>query len=279
MTTQPLHYRLGLLAGILLTLPVAAQTQLDLRSQSKTVDFGNAPFTRPLKTGADLPAACTVGEMFFRTSGVAGKNLYGCTTANIWTVQADVISPAAVSNYVSTFTNQTALTITAAMHGFDSPNILVSCFDNVSPANSLMPSGVTIDSTTFAVTVNFGSSRSGRCVLNAPGTAYTSGEGLVQSGSEISVDAATVPSFLRTQANLLAWTIPSQSCSDRLITLEGAALLDTVVPGWPADLSPSLVGTMLVTSVGSVTARLCNLSAATVGVPARTFGVAILRTF
>lgn len=69
---------LGSAAGLL------AQTQLDLRSQSKQVDFSLAPSTRPAKTGTSLPAVCSVGELFFRTNATPGQNLFGCTAANTW---------------------------------------------------------------------------------------------------------------------------------------------------------------------------------------------------
>lgn len=64
------------------------QTQVDLRTQSKSVDFSSASFTKPMQAGTALPASCTVGQMFFLTTGAAGQNLYGCTAVNIWSLQA-----------------------------------------------------------------------------------------------------------------------------------------------------------------------------------------------
>lgn len=61
-----------------------AQTQVDLRSQSKSIDFSGAPFTRPVKTGTVLPSNCSVGELFFHSNASPGGNLYGCTAANTW---------------------------------------------------------------------------------------------------------------------------------------------------------------------------------------------------
>jgi hypothetical protein len=60
------------------------QTQVDLKTQSKSIDFSAAPATRPLQTGAVLPASCTVGQMFFNTSASSGQNLYGCVGTNLW---------------------------------------------------------------------------------------------------------------------------------------------------------------------------------------------------
>src|ERR1022692_4972987 len=63
------------------------QTQIDLRTQGKNIDFSLAARTRPSKTGTLVPAVCTIGETFVKTDAVAGKNLYVCTAVNVWTVQ------------------------------------------------------------------------------------------------------------------------------------------------------------------------------------------------
>jgi hypothetical protein len=63
------------------------QTQIDLRTQGKNIDFSLAARTRPSKTGTLVPAVCTIGETYLKTDAVAGKNLYVCTAVNVWTVQ------------------------------------------------------------------------------------------------------------------------------------------------------------------------------------------------
>lgn len=75
-----------LLAGML-TLAAAAQTRVDLKTQSANVDFRTAPYTKPMKSGASLPATCTQGDLFFKTTAVPGANVYGCTATNTWTGQ------------------------------------------------------------------------------------------------------------------------------------------------------------------------------------------------
>lgn len=40
-------------------------------------------------TGTSLPATCTVGEQFFKTDATAGRNVYGCSSTNTWTLQGD----------------------------------------------------------------------------------------------------------------------------------------------------------------------------------------------
>jgi hypothetical protein len=65
---------------------VWAQTQVDLRTQSRNVDFSAAVETRPEKTGTTLPATCNSGDLFFNTGAAAGANLYGCVSTNQWSV-------------------------------------------------------------------------------------------------------------------------------------------------------------------------------------------------
>ncbi len=63
-----------------------AQTQVDLRTQSKSVDFSAAASTKPFQTGTVLPTSCAIGATFFNSAAPAGHNLYGCTAANTWTL-------------------------------------------------------------------------------------------------------------------------------------------------------------------------------------------------
>ncbi|HEY1754497.1 MAG TPA: hypothetical protein VGG72_03820 [Bryobacteraceae bacterium] len=79
-------YKLTWLA--LMAVAASAQTQVDLKIQSKSVDFSGANPTKPMATGTALPATCSSGQMFFITTAIAGQNLYGCTAANTWTLEA-----------------------------------------------------------------------------------------------------------------------------------------------------------------------------------------------
>lgn len=71
------------------------QTQIDLRTQGKNIDFSSAARTRPSKTGTSVPAVCTTGETFVKSDAAAGKNLYICTATNVWTVQGAEVPDAA----------------------------------------------------------------------------------------------------------------------------------------------------------------------------------------
>jgi len=71
---------------ICLAAALLGQTKIDLRTQSKNVDFSQAPSSIPWVLGAALPANCVVGQAFFNTSAIAGANVFVCTFTNQWTI-------------------------------------------------------------------------------------------------------------------------------------------------------------------------------------------------
>jgi len=73
--------------GLAWIAAAAAQTQIDLSTQAKKVDFSNASSTKPLQVGSTLPGTCVTGQMFFKSDAPAGANLYACTSANTWSVE------------------------------------------------------------------------------------------------------------------------------------------------------------------------------------------------
>lgn len=56
---------------------------------AEVIDYSNATSTRPHKVGTTLPATCAVGDAFFKSDATAGKNNYGCTAPDTWTLQGD----------------------------------------------------------------------------------------------------------------------------------------------------------------------------------------------
>ncbi len=89
-------------------------TAIDLKAQSRNVDFTGAATTRPFKSGAAVPATCSVGEMFYLTAAAAGANLYGCTSANTWTLESAAGGAQLASQLTDLLpvrTSQTVLTI------------------------------------------------------------------------------------------------------------------------------------------------------------------------
>jgi hypothetical protein len=85
-----------------------AQTQIDLRTQAKRIDFSNASSTKPSKTGTVLPAACSIGETFLKTDAAPGANLYACTAADTWTVQGGSLPAYGPDSYGKVLANDEA---------------------------------------------------------------------------------------------------------------------------------------------------------------------------
>jgi len=83
-----MQYRNAILVWALSAGVTGAQTLVDLRTQSKSVDFSGANTTKPFKSGTALPATCGLGEAFFKSNAPAGSNWYACTATNSWTLQS-----------------------------------------------------------------------------------------------------------------------------------------------------------------------------------------------
>jgi hypothetical protein len=90
-------------------------TQIDLRLQSRNVDFSAASSTKPFQSGTGLPSTCGLGAMYYRLDAPAGMNVYGCTATNSWTLeQAPAASMASqLGDFAVTLTNSTTLAIGA----------------------------------------------------------------------------------------------------------------------------------------------------------------------
>jgi hypothetical protein len=93
-----------------------AQTQIDLRTQGKSVNFSAASSTLPSQTGTLLPAACQVGATFILTTALAGQNWYVCTSANLWSVQGTTL-PSVSGTANSILSNNGASLIWQALGG------------------------------------------------------------------------------------------------------------------------------------------------------------------
>lgn len=105
-------FRLSLIVS-LLAASAAGQTQIDLRTQAKDVDFSGASSTKPIQTGTSLPAVCSLGQTFLLTNASPGQNLYVCTAANVWTRQGGAVMLAQLSDFAATRTNPQTLAVGA----------------------------------------------------------------------------------------------------------------------------------------------------------------------
>ena len=87
-----MFFRYAIVASIFLYLG-AAQTLVDVRTQTKDIDFSAASSTKPFKSGTTLPASCAIGEAFFKTNAAAGSNVYVCASLNAWTLEVGIPGP------------------------------------------------------------------------------------------------------------------------------------------------------------------------------------------
>jgi hypothetical protein len=84
-----MRYRIhGTMLWALSVAMASGQTSVDLRTQSKDVDFSGAVSTKPFQTGATIPATCSTGQMFFLITAPAGSNVYGCQATNVWVLES-----------------------------------------------------------------------------------------------------------------------------------------------------------------------------------------------
>ena len=77
------------------------QTSVDLRTQSKNVDFSGAASTKPMQVGGSLPSTCALGQFFFLTSAPAGSNVYACDVVNVWTLEGSTLAPGPTNELLS----------------------------------------------------------------------------------------------------------------------------------------------------------------------------------
>lgn len=270
-----------------LAAQAGAQTQVDLRTQGKNVDFSAASSTKPFRTGTQLPGTCSVGETFFKTDAAAGQNLFACTAANTWSLESGAsgiptmsgnanrvlsndgstadwralggdlngapqavtvtgiqgrpigslapadgqvlrwssldgqwkpaLAPAAGGvNYSQAFTSQTSVSILGSAHLLGTANLIVDCYDNAVPAHRLETDSISVDPTTFDVTVAFTGAQSGRCVINGSGSALAAridASNVFASGTTQTFQGALVASSSDRTAPAKAGTSPPASCS------------------------------------------------------------------
>jgi len=90
-----------------------AQTAVDLRTQSKSVDFSGASSTKPAKVGTTLPAVCVAGEAFFKLDAAPGRNWYGCSEANAWVLQGDGVGATSVAQLTDFRVTRTSANVLA----------------------------------------------------------------------------------------------------------------------------------------------------------------------
>jgi hypothetical protein len=105
-------------------------------------------------------------------TGFLNNDFYmNVTTGAIWQLQSGlwINIPSGGSNggaYAATFSNQTSLVITGVTHALGTADLIVAIYDSATGTrNLIIPNSVSIDSTTYDVTVTFEAAQSGRIVI------------------------------------------------------------------------------------------------------------------
>ncbi len=171
--------------------------------------------------------------------------------------------------FAVTLAGETAKTVTAAEHGFQTPNLFGSCYDTaVSPWRAVDGFSMSVDPASYNVVFAFPVPFTGRCILTAGGggggDAVAAGAGIVVSGTSlktIGVDTSVVPFYLRGTFSADFATLANATCAQKTFQMPGAR---TGMTGLVAANTPFITGINLqqakVPSTGTVVIELCNQS-------------------
>jgi hypothetical protein len=227
----------------------AAQTRIDLKTQSKSVDFSAASSTKPSQTGTSLPATCAVGQTFLNTSAPAGQNWYVCTAVNVWTVQGGI----GAGSYSTTFASVTSVTVLGSTHQLGTAKLITEVYDNQNPAWLVEPDYVQINPTTYDVFVKFATPQTGTLVISAAsGGSAGSGIGGGSSGAGM---AGQLGDFLVTRTNTTTLAIGASCSSSTPCNVRFGGLVYSFTQGATVTLSAG-TGTayFYIDSAGNLTA-------------------------
>jgi hypothetical protein len=266
------------------------QTLVDLRTQSKTVDFRTAQSTKPVKSGTTLPPTCVEAEMFFLTSAAAGMNLYACPSANTWVLESGggngipggsdtqcQFNDAGVFGGHSGCTYNKATKVLTATGGFQSG-------DGTKSSGISLPELAVNGSNNFAIYGADSQSENGCIILS--GSPSTSGDVLAYTGTTAST-TESVPRVCKVMqwvaqsvgitatASIDFAAIGNGACGVNVFAAVGATTGARIASGYPADLASGLIGRMVVSAADTISVQLCNFSGASVDPDPGTYSVTL----
>lgn len=257
-------------------LVLSAQTALDLRTQAKNVDFTQAATTKPNKSGAALPATCSVGETFFLTGAPAGQNLYGCTGSNAWSqLGANLLPTNSQPGQVlawdgSEWRPQSGLGASIAL-AF--PSIADgTCAEQSAALAFPWPAGTPV---ALAMPAQYCDVTNGTCYapvgltpsvrMTAPGVAtlrMCNFSGVAQSPPMANYNLVQYGSNA-TKATLTFPQIVDGACATLSVAVEGATAASAIAVGLPPVLEQGLMVAGAPSGTGVVAVTACNWSGAT----------------
>lgn len=280
-------------AALLLAAAGAAhgQTKIDLRDQTKNIDFSSAAATRPVKAGSALPATCTTAELYFLNTAVAGSNLYGCVAANTW---AQISGSAGSGLPDPTGQNGKVLAVSGSDPAWSATGGDADGSITALSVRKIQGRLVSTAAPFNGQVLKWNAAANGGLGQWEPATegggggggasTVSAGTGIVvtQVGSNyaVSLDTAVVPAVLLASTTLDFPAIGNGGCAAPLtISMPGAVAGSALSPGWPAALEAGLMPFMRVSAAGTVSVWVCNLSGASVDPVSATYSAALVRGF
>jgi len=222
------------LPALILAVCAIGQTTVDLKTQSRSVNFSSSSYTIPNKTGSTLPGTCQEGETFLLTTGTTG--LYGCLATNTWTLLGgsasvltdltDVTAKQGTSTVVQ-MASGAASTDTVLKSNSDGSAVASSCTET--DGNMICPGFSTSGTDTGVITLGEGAAPS-----TLPGTGerdlyFDSSDGKLKSRNS----AGNVAAFLtesRTLTGGAGVASIGDMSADRTIRLDFAAEAEAAAP-------------------------------------------------
>jgi hypothetical protein len=159
---------------------------------------------------------------------------------------------APVPNVGIAFISQTSVGITFAMHGLSTKNLVVQVYDASTPARMIRPQSITVDPTSFDVTVSFAQPQTGTIVLNG------SSQGMALAFLQQTAFSMTSAAVLAVQAASTPTLAAMTSSSTGAIPLLGVSSL--------TKATQTLSSTAVTPILAALTQALGAMSFASTGV-------------
>ena len=242
-------------------------------------DASGAATTKPFTTGTATPGTCGLGQVYFDTDAVAGRNVFVCSATNTWTEingTGTLYTPGAGISFAGTQIDADDTELTFYGSGAGAP---------AGPCNGVrwyFRSNATVYSCDADVWTQLGIPYT----LPAPTTTVLGGvkrnTGSVgQYVTGIDTDGSLLrdtPAVGGGTTGLYSGTIdfgaiPDLGCLQGTFAATGLTTGKTLALSLPAALNAGLIGTAFPSAADTAAVRLCNVSGASVDPASATYAV------
>jgi hypothetical protein len=212
-------------------------------------DASGAASTAANKTGTTLPATCVVGDTFFKSNDPAGRNIYGCTVANIWTLQGDGTGAAGTVTISGTpATGQAAeWTSSSAVTG-------VATTGTGNYVKQFQPTMTVMDST-FTIQDNLDTTKQAQLMAGAISTGTTRTYTLPDFSSTLAVTANNLGVFAATTSLQLSNVLVDETGSGSAVFSQSPVLVNPNL-GTPSAINLAFAQGLPLGTAGAVTGTL-----------------------